>query len=387
MPITHCAIFLTEKCNLACTYCYLKNIATARDMSEKTGIDVIDFLLLQVKEYLSISFFGGEPLLKFDLMKKLISHARKRAEENEINITFSINTNGILIDREKIDYLRKNRMGIVLSIDGIPESHDTRRMTKEGEGSFNLLNNITLILLEDPRQVHIRMTVTPDTVSKMFYGVKFIHDIGFRSLAVAMERTDPGWTGDKRKIFADEYKKIVDWYIDMLREGDRFKLVDLDYGAASLDHPYREKGMPCEAGQSGIAIDPVGIIYPCYRFMGMEDTAIGDIYNGFDDEKRKIFFNYSRLGIEKCKKCPLNFRCHRCPWLSYTMTGDYSAPVDINCFEADLMIGLFRYFREKMEEENNPVYKKRIEGIKKRYFSPDSAFEFTAKDAETAENL
>jgi len=368
MPITHCAIFLTEKCNLACTYCYLKNLDIARDIDKKTGFDIIHFLLSQAEEHLSISFFGGEPLLKFDLMKKIISYTKKKVEEKGIKITFSINTNGILIDREKIEYLRKNRIGIVLSIDGLPESHDKRRITREGDGSFNLLKNIIPILLEDPRQVHIRMTVLPDTVSKMYRGVRFIHDMGFRSVAVAMERTAPGWTADKRKIFTEEYKKIVDWYIDILREGDRFRLVDLDYGAVSLDFSYRERGMPCEAGQKGIAIDPTGVIYPCYRFVGLEDTSIGDIYNGFDDEKIKIFFEYSRLNIEKCNNCPLNFRCHRCPWLSYIMTGDYSTPVDINCFEADLMIGLFRYFREEMEKEDNPVYRKRIDRMRKMYF-------------------
>ena len=376
IKINHCAIFLTERCNLACGYCYQRNLPNKRDLNIKTGEEIIDFLFSNVGEYLSIAFFGGEPLLKFDLLKHLVEYGKEKAKlyslkenKKKFRISFSINTNGTIIDREKIEYLRKNRIGMVLSLDGTPEAHDLRRRDSSGKGCFHLLKKNIPLLMEDPRQVHIRMTVSPETVDKMYEGARFIHFLGFRSLAVAMDRSSDLWDENKREIFRNQYKEIVDWYMEKLREGSRFSMVDLDFGAISLDFPYREKGMPCNAGMEGIAIDPDSVIFPCYRFVGFKGTEIGNIYDGFDDTKRDLYCSYSRLELEKCKSCKLNYRCHRCPWLSYIQTGDISKPVEINCFEAELMIGMFKYLRETMEKEENREFLKRMRMLGKRYFS------------------
>jgi len=406
IKITHCAIFLTEKCNLACTYCYQMDLPCKRDMAQKTGENAIDFLISQSGKFLSIAFFGGEPLLRFDMMKSLVRNTRMKAREKfgengtitdktaveehaisekkvegasekigppgdsgiRFKITFSINTNGLLLDREKVDFLRQNRMGIVLSIDGIPKAHNMRRKSPSGQNCFDLLEEKIPMLLENPRQVHIRMTVTPETVSYMFEGVKFIQELGFRSLAVAMDRANEGWDRRNKEKYEEQYREIVNWYMDRLREKKPFYMVDLDYGAVSLSYPYREKGMPCNAGMEGIAIDPEGVIYPCYRFVGMSETSIGDIYKGINEKKRDLYRRYSRCEIVKCSDCPFNFRCHRCPWLSYKKTGDLYTPVEINCFEAELMQGLFKSFRDTMEKEKNPEYLKRVKAMERMYF-------------------
>lgn len=356
--ITHCAIFLTERCNLACEYCYQSELTNKRDLDEKTGKDIIDFLFSHSGNYLSIAFFGGEPLLRFDLMQNLMEYAKDKRREG-LRLSFSANTNGTLINREILDYLRKNRVGIVLSLDGTPQAHDLRRRDRSGKGCFHILEEKIPMLLEDPRQVHIRMTVTPETVEYMFEGVRYIHSLGFQSLALAMDRIHDGWDDEKREIFKNEYVEILNWYKFKYREGNSFALVDLDYGALSLSRPYREKGMPCNAGIEGIAVDPCGVLFPCYRFVGIKGTDIGDIFRGFDEEKRDLYRNYYRNNIEKCRDCSLNFRCHRCPWLSFVRTGDIYEPVEINCFEAELMINLFRDFRDEMEAEQNSEFMKR----------------------------
>lgn len=318
----------------------------------------MDFLFSHSGDYLSVAFFGGEPLLKFDLMKSLVEYAKGK-KRDRFKLSFSVNTNGTLVNKDMLQFLRDNRVGIVLSLDGTPEAHDLRRRDASGDGCFYLLNEKIPLLMEDPRQVHIRMTVTPETVRNMADGVRFIHSLGFRSLAVAMDRTNDGWNDENREIFKNQYIDILNWYKGKLREGSHFALVDLDFGALSLSHPYREKGMPCNAGLEGIAVDPDGVIFPCYRFVGMKGTEIGNIYDGFDEEKRDLYRNYSRNEIEKCKSCPFNFRCHRCPWLSFVKTGDIYEPVDINCFEGELMLNLFRDLRDEMEAEQNSEFIKR----------------------------
>lgn len=368
MNLTHCAIFLTRRCNLACHYCYRRDDSTENDLTPETGRETIDFLLERAGKRLSIAYFGGEPLLRFDLIKDLTAYAQKECAKRDMGISFSINTNGIPLDREKMDFILENNIGLAISLDGTPQSHDLHRVAPSGKGCFHLLQEKLPLILENPRRVHTRMTVTPDNAHAMFDGVKYIHGLGFRSLAAAMDRADEGWTVEKREIFRSQYKKVTDWYMDLLRQGDRFAMVDLDFGAVSLDYPQREKGMPCEAGQRGIAVDTSGIIYSCYRFVGLEETAIGHIKTGFDEEKRNAYLDYSIHDVKKCRDCPLNFRCHRCPWLSYIKTGDLYMPVEINCFEGELMIGLFRYFRKTMEDEGNSEFLKRSAGIKSIFF-------------------
>lgn len=368
-PLSHCALFINEICNLDCDYCYGKRREEGqRVIDEKTGRDAVDFLFNQSGPALSIGFFGGEPLLSFNIMKALLNYSLAKNKQFSKRLTFNINTNGIPIDREKMDFIRKYKMGITLSIDGTPAAHDRFRKDMKGEGSYRLLEEKLPLFLEKPEAVHVRMTVTPESVEDMYEGVLHIYGLGFPSLAIAMDRAAETWTKEKREIFRQEYKKTVDWYMDRLRDGEKFYLVDLDFGAVSLTRPLPDFGIPCNAAMGGVAISPDGKIYPCYRFEGMRDTEIGDIYEGFNEEKRKKYLEYSCYKVAKCRDCPRNFRCHRCPWLSYIKTGDLFMPVEINCFESELMMDTFKYFKDTMEAEGNAFYLIRKNEIQKRFF-------------------
>lgn len=364
--ITHCSIFITGKCNLACNYCYREN--RDRTMSLETGRKAIDFLLENCPNNLSINFFGGEPLVEFSFLKELVDYARESVQERNVKLSFSINTNGTLIDNEILEFLRKQGFGIILSIDGLPEAHDLNRVFPGGEGSFEIIREKLPIILKPGNRVHARMTVTPETSRFLFEGMKFLYESGFKSAAAAIDRTSEGWDDVSWTCLANNYNRILDWYVDLLRKGEQFYLVDLDFGAVSLDYPFPQRGMPCGAGTSGIAVGLEGKIYPCYRFAGMEGSEIGDVDNGFLKEKRDMFRSYSCYRASGCENCPLNYRCHRCPWVSQVLTGDMFKVVEINCIEAELMLGIFRKFKNIMEKEKNRVYLKRKEQIVRRFF-------------------
>ncbi len=365
--ITHGSLYITHRCNLNCTYCYRKN--RQGSMDEETLKNAIDFLLSHSHKRLSINFFGGEPLLEYPLLVSAISYALEQGKECQRGITFSINTNGTLMNRNILNLVRQTPTGITLSIDGVPKAHNTHRKTPQGEGSFQMLYEKIPLFLEIKNRVHIRMTVTSETVKYMLDSVKYIYGLGFKSLAIAMDRSGV-WTDLSKNLYAKQYKDILEWYLDILRKEEKFYLVDLDYGSVSLDFPYPSKGIPCKAATSAIAIGIDGKIYPCYRFVGLEETCIGDIFHGFDEERRKFYFEYSIEDITPCNKCPFNFRCHRCPWLSLILAGNLSQPLEINCFEASLMINLFIKLRAIMEQEKNSEFKRRKEQILKHFFTP-----------------
>ncbi|MFP4498253.1 MAG: radical SAM protein [Vulcanimicrobiota bacterium] len=364
--ISHASLLLTTDCNLQCPYCYHKG-GKVQTMEENMAYFIIDFLLNNSGPELSINFFGGEPLLEFRLIENIVSYTRKKAVAERKKVSFSINTNGLLLNEYITNFLWLNNIGTTISIDGTPASHDMFRIDKTGDGTYNQLMSKLPLLLKKPRLVHVRMTVTPHTVEDMFEGVRNIYRLGFRTLGIAMDRSNELWNGSKQGIFFNEYERILLWYMEIVREGEDFFLIDLDHGAASLVCEKDEKRLPCGAAVSGVAITPRGTLYPCYRFVTIAGSEVGDVFNGFNREREKyLYSNY--YDFSKCKSCNFKSICHRCPWLSYLRTGNISIPIEINCFEAELMKNLFYEYHRTMETENDPNFKKRIQNIKK-YFS------------------
>jgi uncharacterized protein len=367
--LTHGSISVNDECNLLCTYCYKTGAHKRQAIPLAAGKAALDFLFENSGSKLSVNFFGGEPLLAFDRIENLIIYARDKSIKEKKQVSFSVNTNGTILNKKIILFLRQHKGGIVLSLDGTPEVHNHNRKTLDGSGSYNLLEKNIPLLLEEPRQVHVRMTVTPDTVDYLFESVKFVYDKEFLSAAIAMDRTDDRWNKEKIKIFHEQYQKITEWYIELLKKNKSFQLVDLDFGAVSLAYPLATDTLPCSAGLNGIAISMEGRIYPCYRFVGIRQAEIGDVFHGINEKKRNDFTQISLFDNAKCRNCELNFRCHKCPWLSYVKTGTYSTILDINCFEGKVMLEMFKLLRDSMEKSESQTYLKRKLTIEKRFFN------------------
>jgi uncharacterized protein len=366
--LTHGSISINDECNLLCTYCYRPAAHKKQAIPLAAGKAAIDFLFKHSGSHLSVNFFGGEPLLAFDRIEHLVIYARDKGIQEKKSISFSVNTNGTILNKKIALFLRQHRVGIVLSLDGIPEANDHHRKTFDGTGSYHLLEKNIPLLLEEPRQVHVRMTVTPETVHYMFKNVEFIYDKGFRSAAVAIDRTDENWDEEKKKIFHEQYRQITEWYIEILKNNKPFKLVDLDFGSVSLSYPLAQNKLPCSAGLNGISISMEGRIYPCYRFTGIREAEIGDIFEGINEKRRNYFTKTSFFDNPKCRNCELSYRCHRCPWLSYIKTSSYNTILEINCFEGKVMLEMFRILRDAMEKSESKTYNKRKNDIENRFF-------------------
>lgn len=330
------ALFITDRCNLRCDYCYEKN-NEGRTIDKDSAEKAIDFLLSSSTPAFALSFFGGEPLLNIDLIESLMEYCRLKSRTMERRISFLINTNGMLLDRKNLDILGRYGVMVVLSLDGEPESHDLHRKVAGGGGSFSLIQKNLPHIKEYPR-LHVRMTVTPETVSRLSANVRFIRELGFRTAAFALNRDSDEWNDERLDILESEYEKLTDWYVEDLRGGSPFRLVDIDLFAAKGKRKLKKGRPPCAAGETSVAVGADGSLYPCHRFVGSEAAIIGDVRRGLCAEHAEPFRRFDPYGVKECGDCALIGECYKCMWLSFVKKGALSARVPAACRESRIFI-------------------------------------------------
>lgn len=295
------AVFmLTNSCNLRCDYCFEYEHA-ARHMSKETAHRSIRWLLSNAEKQASITLFGGEPLIRKDFIPWLINTAQAQALEMKKKVTFSMTTNGTLLDREIGEVLKKAKVHIQLSADGNAKAHDIHRKFANNQGSYHLVEKAIPIIKEICPYPSVRMTVTPKNVQGMAEGVEHFVNLGFNTVhPVPMQEDD--WTPETRKIFAENLEKTGAFFISSLMN-DRFLSI---HGITDViqraTHP--SKNYLCGAGRTIVAIDTDGALFPCQRFLGYTYSGpkwkMGDVWEDFEKEKRDYFFD---LTVDKVKSC------------------------------------------------------------------------------------
>ncbi len=302
-------LFLTTRCNLACDYCYNEGIEQ-KDLSFEKAKKIVDWFLEQsFEEEKGISFFGGEPLLKFDLMKKIVAYAKSRDPE----IKFSITTNGTLISEEHVQFFNKNFKYFVLSLDGPREVHDTHRKFKDGSGSFD---SIDFAVLKKIKGLAIAAVVTPKTVHRLYDTLMFqrklkeeydLLDYGFR-FAYELD-----WKEEDIEEYRSQLKALADYYVENYKkQGPKFSLPNFDefLGAIAVG-----ENMPkyyCDAGRAKFAVSPTGELYSCHRFYSGRLHCLGNVLKSVDIaplEKNNYFITEFE---GKCVNCKAKCLCSRC---------------------------------------------------------------------------
>jgi len=294
-PLISCTINVTENCNLACKYCFTWG-KTKRKLPLEIGKQAIDFMY-EMKDpkadHYEISFWGGEPLLEFEMIKKLINYAEKKFGSKVI---FGGTTNGILLDEYKLKYLRDHRAKMMISLDGTKEYHDKYRVFPDGRGSWDFIN-IPLILEIWP-DARFRISLTKEMVPR------------FSDICIELyEKYKMDWLAFSpvyEHDFTDEDFRVLGHHFQRLREylsrhPEKFCYHITDPGRGIW------QDYPCGAGRTYIGIGVDGKIYPCHRFEKFgeenrkerEQWCIGDIWNGFND-KRQMFLDYPKVRRRQC---------------------------------------------------------------------------------------
>lgn len=316
-------IFTTNRCNLDCKYCYEKN--RVGDMTPETMKATIDFLIShfnkenQVRpfENLSFTFFGGEPLLNFEVVKYGLEYIREKADEMDFKAGTHILTNGTILTDEMIKFFKSIRpynnfnWHIQVSLDGCEETHNANRIFHNGEGSYNkILKNIKIYQEIFP-SVGVRQTITPDNVKSLYKDFVAMIELGVKYTNFT-PIVEGDWNDEAINIFVSELKKCIDYYYN----NDKKQYFNLIHQSVErLINPGFNRERGCRAGLDFIGVSFDGKIYPCHRFVAysnIKDYCIGDVFSGLNVEgdRFKEIECMRKFKVE-CNDCKV-FSCNRC---------------------------------------------------------------------------
>lgn len=341
-PIKSLCLNVAHDCNLRCSYCFASegDFGCGRElMPLETAKKSVDFLIEhsgKIKN-LEMDFFGGEPLMNWNVVKETVKYARSLEKKYNKNFRFTLTTNGILLDDEKIDFINDEIYDVVLSLDGRKEVNDKYRITKTKKGSYDIVlpKFQKLISRRGNKSYYVRGTYTKDNLD-FTKDVMHLYNLGFKNISMEPVLCDKNFASsvnkeDISKVLA-EYENLCRELIKMKKSGKEINFfnfnIDLDKGPCVLK---RLKG--CGCGNDYVAITPSGDIFSCHQLVGENEFKMGNVNSGtFDDNIKKKFLNTSIYHKEKCQNCWVKFYCSGgCAAKNYQHCGNIMIPFDVNC--------------------------------------------------------
>ncbi len=337
-------LHIAHDCNLACKYCFAEEgeyHGRRALMSFETGKKALDFLVANSgnRVNLEVDFFGGEPLMNWDVVKRLVEYGRSLEEPNNKKFRFTLTTNGVLLNDEILEFANKEMANIVLSIDGRKEIHDKMRPFRGGSdrSSYDVIVPKFQKVAESRNQMnyYVRGTFTHHNLD-FASDVLHLADLGFKQISVEPVVAQP--TDDYAIADADiptlleEYDKLAQAMINRKKEGRAFNffhfMIDLTGGPCVAK---RLSG--CGSGTEYLAVTPWGDLYPCHQFVGNEDFLMGNVDEGVTREDIRDQFKCCNVyAKDKCKKCFAKFYCSGgCAANSYNFHGNINDAYDVGC--------------------------------------------------------
>ena len=355
---------MTHDCNLRCEYCFASQGTYKGEkafLSFETGKKAFDFLVKNSgnRRNLEVDFFGGEPLMNFETIKKLVDYGRSLEEEYKKHFRFTITTNGLLLDEEKADYINENMDNVVLSLDGRKETNDRMRKTPKGTGSYDLIidNYRKFVGKRGSRDYFVRGTFTSNNLN-FSEDVKHLRDSGFDKISlepvVAKPEEPYAFKEEHVDALIKEYEKLAEYYIESNMDKDKsFQFfhfnINLDGGPCIY-----KRSVGCGAGTEYLAVTPSGDLYPCHQFVGDEGFIIGNVDEGITG--RHIVEKFKNVSVHDkpaCKACWAKFFCSGgCHANAYNFNKDFSIPDEVGCLLEKKRVELSIYIKAKMASLN-----------------------------------
>ena len=335
-------LHVSHACNLNCEYCFAaqgKYHGQSSLMSFEVGKHALDFLIANsgTRTNLEVDFFGGEPLLNFDVVKQLVEYARSVEKKHGKNFRFTLTTNGVLIDDDVIDFCNRECHNVVLSLDGRKEIHDAKRPTPAGGGSYDIIlpKFRKLVEARNGKGYYMRGTFThanTDFTNDIFH----MADLGFTELSmepVVCKPDEPyALTQDDLPVLLEQYEILAKEMIKRRKAGNGFTfyhyMIDLKAGPCIYK---RISG--CGSGTEYMAVTPTGDLYPCHQFVGARKYLMGNVFEGVTNEDiRSQFASCNVYSREECKNCWARLYCSGgCAANSYHATGSINGVYKYGC--------------------------------------------------------
>lgn len=341
VPVSTLIAVITWRCNLVCTYCYARH---GRDrgpvgmMTRETGRQAIDFLLAHAgrSPSMHVTFFGGEPLMNAATMKDMVTYGRRCAEENGREIHFSLTTNGTCFTPDLVRFLDRERVAVVVSLDGPPTVHDRHRVFGGGAGSYRVAADGVKRLLDGyaAHPVKARVTVTRHALelTDIFFHLHRLgfHEIGFSP--VSTTGSDYALRPEDFERFVTEFRRLIQAFLGWATQGRLLGVGNL-IGLLSRIHHGEDRSHPCGAGLGLMAVDPLGSLAFCHRFVGHEAFTLGDLTTGLHVARRSTLESAGRRSRKAaCETCWARRLCAGgCHYDAWLATSNLAAPDPARC--------------------------------------------------------
>lgn len=335
-------LHIAHDCNLACRYCFAEEgeyHGRRALMSYETGKQALDFLIANSgsRRNLEVDFFGGEPLMNWDVVKQLVAYGREQEKLHDKHFRFTLTTNGVLLNDEIMEFANKEMDNVVLSIDGRKEVHDRMRPFRKGAGSYDLIVPKFQKFAESRHQdkYYVRGTYTHFNTD-FSKDVLHLADLGFKQISVepvvAQPTDEYALKESDLPVLFDEYDRLAAEMVKRNKAGNGFNffhfMIDLNGGPCVAK---RLSG--CGSGTEYLAVTPWGDLYPCHQFVGQDDFLMGNVDDGIvKPEIADDFRSCNVYSKDKCRNCFAKFYCSGgCMANSYNFHGTIHDTYEIGC--------------------------------------------------------
>jgi uncharacterized protein len=336
------ALIMATDCNLRCRYCYAEDGSYHQERSlmsfavAKQAVDMLHHGSRRTREA-GISFFGGEPLLNFGCIRKVVEYAESTFGRSRTACSFGITTNGILLTEEKLRYMEDHQFSYIISIDGPREIHDRNRVFPNQKGSYSVLLKKLGVLTEKfpafRNKVTIRSTFTGQD-HDLTAVLSHLHDLGFSKVSLESCSAIPKHIGiheENLSAVLEEYDRVAAYYLDVLKSDESFNFHHFSQLLQQVANGTR-RITQCGAGRGYLAVSPSGTLYPCHRLVGNESYAMGSVFDGADKSVGYMFGTASVPYKSKCRACWARYICGGgCHATAIQFNQDILKPYDIEC--------------------------------------------------------
>ena len=312
-------LHIAHDCNLACKYCFAEEgeyHGRRALMSFEVGKKALDFLIANSgnRINLEVDFFGGEPLMNWNVVKQLVEYGRSQEKEHNKKFRFTLTTNGMLLNDENIDYINREMSNVVLSLDGRREINDAMRPNAGGKGSYDTIvpKYQQFVAMRGDKDYYVRGTFTKKNLD-FSQDVLHMVELGFDQVSVEPVISDPqlpfAITEEDLPAIREEYDRLAGIILERKKAGKGFNffhfMLDLDQGPCAIK---RLRG--CGCGNEYAAVDPDGGVFPCHQFVGKPEWQMGNVLTGdYDLEQKARFARATVYSKEKCRECWAKFYC------------------------------------------------------------------------------
>ena len=357
-------LHVAHVCNLNCSYCFASQGKYHGDraiMSYEVGKQALDFLVANSKgrRNLEVDFFGGEPLMNFDVVKRLVAYARSIEKAAGKNFRFTLTTNGVLIDDDVIDFANKECSNVVLSLDGRKEIHDKYRVDYAGNGSWEKIvpKFQKLVEARNGKAYYMRGTFTHENPD-FLKDIEKMLELGFTELSmepvVGPEGEPTTLTAEDLPIVLEQYEKLAELMLKRHREGRPFTfyhyMIDLKGGPCVYK---RISG--CGSGTEYMAVTPWGDLYPCHQFVGKDEFKLGNVFDGVTNHS--VVGEFAACNVytrPECKNCWAKLYCSGgCAANAFNATGSVNGVYKYGCelFKKRMECAIMLEIAKTLDEE------------------------------------